>query len=319
MALALLSWLSLHSGVSFAEDVPGRLSELVDKESLSFERLEASGVSYFEGRLVVVDDTLNAFFVFDATGRMLARLDSSRLPTEQAKFEDIAFDAASGSFLAVGSHSGWDASRLDQWSVLYELRLRDAGTIDESSVHRLPLAPAFEKLGLWKPRGMKIEGLAVDDQGETVYVGLREPTDRARVYAVSLESLRRGDPTATLAVEFDAGFAAESEEKTPFCVSALEWDKRHGGLLITTSTEHEPSHRFLGNRLWFASPGKDPVMLMDRFDIGMKAEGVALGAGRLFIVYDNDQDDTAIPSRLRIVPLDVALAKLDVASIIATP
>ena len=35
----------------------------------------------------------------------------------------------------------------------------------------------------------------------------------------------------------------------------------------------------------------------------MKAEGLAVGGGELYISYDNDQDDTGSPSRLRVLPL----------------
>ncbi len=82
------------------------------------------------------------------------------------------------------------------------------------------------------------------------------------------------------------------------------------GLLINTSTEDDETHEFLGNRLWFATPNEEPTLLVDRYDAGMKAEGLALGAGQLFIVYDNDQDDTSIPSRLRVIPVDVVLQGL---------
>jgi hypothetical protein len=74
------------------------------------------------------------------------------------------------------------------------------------------------------------------------------------------------------------------------------------GLLIVTSTE-DARHRFLGNRLWFASDRREVGMVLDTFDAGMKAEGLAVGEGKLFISYDNDQDDTGIPSRLRVLPL----------------
>ena len=99
-------------------------------------------------------------------------------------------------------------------------------------------------------------------------------------------------------------------------MSALTWEPLHGGLLIATSTEEEGSHRFLGNRLWFAPVTGDgilseAILLWDRFDVGMKAEGLAIGAGKLFIVYDNDQDDTDIPSRLRVIPVAAIRHKIE--------
>jgi len=308
----------LLSAPVLADDFPGEVYELG-----AFERFEASGVSYFAGRLAVVDDTLNSLFLFDARGRSLETLDAEHLPSQRAKFEDVAFHLESKTFFAVGSHEGWTEEALRQLSVLLEFRLADISAIDEDSVRRLPLWEGFDKLGLWKPKGMKVEGLAVDASGETLYVGLREPADRARVYSVSLASLRRGEPELSLVLEFDAG----SADETAYCISALTWEPTHEGLLIATSTEEEASHRFLGNRLWFAplsSPDgregsdADVVLLWDRFDVGMKAEGLALGAGKLFIVYDNDQDDTGIPSRLRVVPLDAILRKIDPSSPFAT-
>ncbi len=299
----------------FGNDVPGTIVELG-----SFERLEASGVSYAAGRLAVVDDTLNSVFLFDAGGRFLGNLDSERLPTARAKFEDLAFHRDTETYFAVGSHEGWTDESLRQLSVLLEFRFDSLDSIEHASVRQLPLWEGFDELGLWKPKGMKIEGLAVDDSGQTLFVGLRQPSDLARVYSVSLASLRGGEPKVTLLLEFDAGDA----EDTPYCISAMTWEPVLGGLLIATSTEQEPSHRFLGNRLWFAAvdaavvpiragggAAGQAVLVWDRFDEGMKAEGLALGAGKLFIVYDNDQDDTRIPSRLRVVPMEAVFETLD--------
>ncbi len=314
----LLLCCCLLSASVLADDFPGEIYDLG-----AFERFEASGVSYVAGRLAVVDDTFNSLFLFDARGGSLETLDSEQLPSHQAKFEDVAFHPKSKTFFVVGSHEGWTEEALRQLSVLFEFRLVKIAAIEQDSVRRLPLWKGFDKLGLWKPQGMKIEGLAVDASGETLYVGLREPADRARVYAVSLVSLHRGEPEVSLLLEFDAG----SAEETPYCISALTWEPTNGGLLIATSTEEEPSHRFLGNRLWFApvsplrgdvSSDTDVVLLWDRFDVGMKAEGLALGAGKLFIVYDNDQDDTDIPSRLRVAPVDAIRAKIDRPSPFAT-
>lgn len=291
-----------------SDDFPGEVFELGE-----FQRFEASGVSYVAGRLAVVDDTLNSLFLFDTRGGALQSLDSPRLPVNRAKFEDVAFHHESQTLFAVGSHEGWTDEDLRNLSVLVEFRLKHIAaiaSIDDTSVRILPLWKGFDELGLWKPKAMKIEGLAVDDAGETLYVGLREPTDRARVYAVSLASLRAGEPDLSLRLEFDAGLAGD----TPYCISALTWDSERGGLLIATSTEEEASHGFLGNRLWFAPSGSrvpgDVILVWDGFDAGMKAEGLALGAGKLFVVYDNDQDDTEIPSRLRVIPLDAIRGKI---------
>lgn len=286
-----------------ANDFPGEIYELG-----AFERFEASGVAYFAGRLAIVDDTVNSLFLFDARGGLLARLDSEAFPRARAKYEDIAFHPPSKTFFVVGSHEGWTEDALRELSVLVEFRLADISTVARGSVRRLPLSDGFAALGLWKPKRMKIEGLAIDDAGKTLYVGLREPSDHARVYAATVSSLRSGMSDVSLELEFDAGVI----EETPYCISAMTWDPVSEGLLIVTSTEEEVSHRFLGNRLWFVSANAGDAhgleqnvrLLWDRFDAGMKAEGVTLGAGKLFIVYDNDQDDTEIPSRIRVVPLD---------------
>jgi hypothetical protein len=280
------------------------LHVLVDESGRPFERLEASGVSYVQGRLAVVDDTVNSLFVFDTKGKLVERLDSDRFPGSQAKFEDISFTpfpsgSSGGTLFVVGSPSGLDGPMLERHSVLLEFQLRELAAIESASVRPLPLYRAFERLGLWRVEGMKIEGLAVGDGGEALYVGLRQPVDRARVYRITLDSLRRDEAVSPeLVVEFDAGI----ERDTPYCVSALVWDESRGGLLIATSTENESTHRFHGNRLWFAEPFGEPLLLLDRFDEGLKAEGLALGAGELFVVYDNDQDDTGLESRLRVIP-----------------
>ncbi|HSF16389.1 MAG TPA: hypothetical protein VLK65_12655 [Vicinamibacteria bacterium] len=289
-------------------DAPGELMELTGLDQKPFARLEASGVAYHAGRLVVVDDTENDIFVFDTSGRLVSRIHSAQFPEVQAKFEDIAYDEKSGSYLAVGSHSGFGPEDLDRQSLLVEFRIRRLGAIDEKSIRTLPLREPFVHLGMWKPRAMKIEGLAVDARRQTLFVGLREPVDRARIYRSRLDYLRSGEPRLELALEFDAG----SVESTPYCVSGLVWDSHASGLLIATSTEDDSTHEFLGNRLWYWTPGEEPVLLLDRFDVGRKAEGLALGAGRLFVIYDNDQDDTGIGSALRVIPTGALVARSEI-------
>jgi hypothetical protein len=151
---------------------------------------------------------------------------------------------------------------------------------------------------------MKIEGLALDAVRSDLYVGLREPTDRARIYRVSLPEMEEGartgmPPVPELEVAFDAG----SVEGTPFCISALVWIPARRGLLIATSTEDDTTHRFAGNRLWFYSRDGDVRLVRDTFDDGLKAEGLTVGDGYIYISYDNDQDDTEIPSQMRVVPI----------------
>ena len=70
----------LFSAPVLADDFPGEVYELG-----AFERFEASGVSYFSGRLAVVDDTFNSLFLFDARGDWIETLDSEHLPSQRAK------------------------------------------------------------------------------------------------------------------------------------------------------------------------------------------------------------------------------------------
>jgi hypothetical protein len=287
---------------------PNNLLELVDEEGRSMPRFEASGLAYFKDRLLVVDDTLNWIFVFSRDGRLLQRMEPARFPELRAKFEDLAFDPSTGDFFAVGSHEGWDQAVLENLSVLLRFRVveqKGTLTVDESSVERLPLYQSFERLGLWKPNGMKIEGLAYDTEKDHLYVGLRKPRDRARVYRVKVESLIRAKtsgnaPHPEEIVSFDPGRVGG----TPFHISALLWLPKSKGLLIATSTEDDETHQFLGNRIWHFSKSEGLSLVRDTFDDGMKAEGLALGDGHLYICYDNDQDDTGIPSRIRIIPFE---------------
>ena len=288
--------------------IGGFLLELRDADRQRIPRLEASGIAYFQGRLVVVDDILTSLFVFDRLGILSQTVTLGGFPAEGAKFEDLAFDEVSQSFFAVGSHSGWEQDRLQATSVLLRFRLREGGGGLEPYANRIetfPLYKSFEQLGLWRPKGMKIEGLAFDPLSSELYVGLREPTDRARVYRLSLSELEdaaRGGPPAELelAVSFDAGMI----DDTPFCISSLLWVPERHGLLIGTSTEDETTHLFLGNRLWFYSTTGRVELLQDRFDRGKKTEGLAAGGDYLYISYDNDQDDTELPSYLRTLPMN---------------
>ena len=313
-----LGWVAAPCLLSFAlaasEPRLGKLLELVDSGGRRLPRLEASGIVYFQDKLIVADDTINNLFVFDREGKLSYDIESDRFPREKAKFEDLTFDASTGSFFVVGSHQGWDHESLESLSVLIRFKLKKVDqrlSVDEASVASLPLYQSFDQIGLWKPEAMKIEGLAYDSAKEHLYVGLREPVDRARVYQVDVGSLARvgQDVEPPLPIEmlsFDAG----SVDGTPFCISALLWLPTHRGLLIATSTEDDTEHRFLGNRLWFYTEGRPVTLVHDTFDRGMKAEGLAVGEGQLVIAYDNDQDDTDIPSRIRLIPLQPLLEGL---------
>ena len=293
---------------SLPRTIDGFLLELRDADHQRIPRLEASGIAYFRDRLIVVDDLLSSLFIFDRFGILSQTVTLRGFPTEGAKFEDLAFDEPSQSFFAVGSHSGWEQDRLEATSVLLRFRLEQGAggllTVPEH-IETLPLYRSFERLGLWRPKGMKIEGLAFDPKEEELYVGLREPTDRARIYRVSLPELReaaKGGPEAELelALSFDAGM----NDETPFCVSSLLWIPERDGLLIGTSTEDETTHLFLGNRLWFYSAGDRVELLQDTFDRGKKTEGLAADGNYLYISYDNDQDDTGLPSYVRTLRMD---------------
>jgi len=100
---------------------------------------------------------------------------------------------------------------------------------------------------------MKIEGLAVDPSDKYLFVGLREPVDRARVYAFPLEALRRGDPSLRpdVWVEFDAGFV----ENTPYCISALLWEPTLQGLLVLLHITAHPDDEH-GGMLTLSSRGQ---------------------------------------------------------------
>lgn len=285
---------------------PGVMMELRDRNGQRFERLEASGIAFYRGKLLVVDDIVNSLFVFHREGTLAQIVNLDGLPPSGAKFEDLAVNE-SGGFFAVGSHSGTDREFFEATSVLVRFGLSEGSQglrIDKRGVEELPLGKSFETLGLWRPGGMKIEGLALDPVSSDLYVGLREPNDRARIYRVSIAEVEAGvvagmTPVPELEVAFDAG----SVDGTPFCVSALLWIPDRQGLLIATSTENEETHRFAGNRLWFYSRNDGVRLVLDTFDVGLKAEGLALGEGNVFISYDNDQDDTEIPSQMRVVPL----------------
>ena len=77
--------------------------------------------------------------------------------------------------------------------------------------------------------------------------------------------------------------------------------------MIATSTEDDAEHRFLGNRLWFFTEGRPVTLIQDTFDRGRKAEGLTVGQDQLVISYDNDQDDTGIPSQVRLMSLQSLL------------
>jgi hypothetical protein len=200
-------------------------------------------------------------------GKLSGTVALSGFPPEGSKFEDLAIDPATHSFFAVGSHSGWDREVLEATSVLLRFRLGEGSEgleLHQDRIEAFPLYKSFEKLGLWRPMGMKIEGLAVDPKSAELYVGLREPIDRARIYGISLPGLEQAarggtPPDLGLEVSFDAGRV----EETPFSISALLWIPHRRGLLIATSTEDDTTHSFLGNRLWFYSREGQVELIQD--------------------------------------------------------
>jgi hypothetical protein len=208
---------------------------------------------------------------------------------------------------------------------LLRFRLKDGDppAIDDASVIRWDISRSLEAvlhsagLSTQDVAKRKIEGLAIRESkqadGSTrreLVVGLREPSDKVRAFAVDITSTPSPDTELELKPVFS--FEAEPREGVTAQLTSLEHVSALGGFLVVTATEDE-GNTFHGNTLWFVPDGQtSQARKVATFEVAMKAEGLAvLGvdqagartAVNLLITYDNDPHATKIPSRFQTATL----------------
>jgi hypothetical protein len=290
--------------------------------------LEASGVEPIgDGKFVLVaHDKHEALFVAEAaTGKIVGEpISCAAFPTGLQfgpKWEGMARDDR-GNFYVIGSHAGKTEEEKVQKSYLLRFRLKTDGptpTIDAKSVTRWKCSGSLaESLGKdvsdpLERAKLKVEGLTIRRRGDRteLVVGLREPTDRVRVFSAELteSAAPESDLTFKPLFRFDAG----KREGVPLVLTSMEYVPSWKGFFVVTSTE-DLTNVFHGNVLWFLSDdaikaGDSQPVRVAEFEPAMKCEGLAELPGstsekvRLVLTYDNDALRTKIPSRIQTVVL----------------
>jgi len=296
--------------------------------------IEASGVEPIgDGhRILVAHDKHPALFVVDvATGRLVGEaLTSPRFPAASKlggpKWEGMARDAQ-GNYYIIGAHVGKTDEERASKSVLMRFRLKDSDqpAIDDASVVRWDIARSLESslnaqgLALKDVARRKIEGLALRDSNRAgaatrreLVIGLREPSDKVRAFAVDISSGPSPDAELQFNVKPVFTFEAEPREGVTSQLTAMEHVPALGGFLVVTASE-DATNAFHGNTLWFVADGETArARKVATFEVAMKAEGLAVlavekdgprTAVKLLIAYDNDPHATKIPSRFQTATL----------------
>jgi hypothetical protein len=291
------------------ESMEDRQSEQIDKqkpnhkisESATPGPVEASGVAEFDDHLFIVNDKDNYLYVVNpqAPGSPTTKVEVPGFPKERAKFEDIAFHAASGYFYVVGAHyTGAPAyQKLFRFKIQREGETWKPDRAEELSISG-DVLPLLSKT-------TSIEGIAVAGKADapSIFIGIRG--DRAGQFVIVPFSLRNLE----LVLE-------------PLCIlSFIPEDSSAGiayhlaGLMALTDTEllvlaasEAEDNSFHGNRVYtFDVHKRAQIAVTQEFATAQKAEGItAWGSDesdrRIAIVFDNDGEKTRQPSRLLIVP-----------------
>ncbi len=207
--------------------------------------------------------------------------------------------------------------------IRFRLNDGDSLTIDDASITTWHVARSLQTV--LKSEGLtpdevdrrKVEGLTIRERtiasGEIqreLFIGLREPKDKVRVYSADISAGPSPDSELELKPAF--AFGAEPREGQASELTSLEYVAALGGFLVVTASE-DPQNAFHGNILWFVAD-RDPghALKVATFEVAMKAEGLAiLGSEKtgdrtvvkLLITYDNDAHTTHMPSRIQTASL----------------
>jgi hypothetical protein len=293
--------------------------------------IEASGVEPIgDGhRLLVAHDKDPSLYIVEtATGRILgAPIDSPHFPKKNdagPKWEGMASDSE-GNFYLIGAHNGKTVEERATKSVLIRFRLSDGDSpaIDDASIttwhvaRGLEAALKSEGLSPEEVAARKVEGLTVrenkDRDGRAhreLFVGLREPKDKVRVFMTEIST--PPSPDADLELKLAFAFPAEPREGQASELTSLEYVPELSGFLVVTASE-DKANAFHGNTLWFVADGQtSQARRVATFEVAMKAEGLAIlgcqkdgprTAVKLLFTYDNDAHTTHIPSRMQTATL----------------
>ena len=194
-----------------------------------------------------------------------------------------------GTYYLIGAHTGKTDEERATKNVLIRFRLKDGDppAIDDASITSWHLARSLE--AALKTEGLsaeqvakrKVEGLTIRERKaeggparRELLIGLREPTDKVRVFSADITAAP--SPDAELELKPAFAFAAEPREGVPSELTSLEYVPALEGFLVVTASEDE-ANAFHGNILWFVPDGETSrARKVATFEVAMKAEGLAI-------------------------------------------
>ncbi|MEW6284308.1 MAG: hypothetical protein AB1758_37180 [Candidatus Eremiobacterota bacterium] len=277
--------------------------------------LKPTGVVWYgPDQLLVCDERFNDFHIFDLQGRRFKLLEYPRnLPiacySALTPLDDKVYLAAGSHYhdknnvryvnaravihRAAVSYESLDPSTGEtNWSP--DRALRTTGNFGESPRHQLYL-----------------QGLAIDPKQKRVFFGVSRPlTDQGTIliYEGKLDPFLARDKDFELKeLKTDLKPALDPATGTPYHLADLTYVPGEG-LLILLASQAPGGKSFGSSQLWMLRGGfAPPKLILKDIAPGNRGAGVAVRKekDRLYtvaITFDNDPEETQIPSRLLILP-----------------
>ena len=171
--------------------------------------------------------------------------------------------------------------------IRFRLNDGDSPAIDDASITTWNIARGLEAalnsegLSAAEVATRKIEGLTIRESKDAdgrahreLFIGLREPKDKVRVFMTDIST--PPSPDADLELKLAFAFAAEPREGQASELTSLEYVPALGGFLVVTASE-DKANAFHGNTLWFVADGEtSQAKRVATFEVAMKAEGLAI-------------------------------------------
>lgn len=279
-------------------------------EGMLMEFRPSGAVWLDENRLFVVDNRFNAFGVFDTQGNRIRYIEH---PQNLALAEYSAVAPLDDKTLFVtGSHyhEKNNTRYLYPRSVMHRLDLMgETVTASSADTNYSPdrALRATEYYGSSPKAQMQIQGLAIDQKHNRMWIGLSQPLAEdgtILIYQAPLdEFLERKETLEFERVKTEIKPEIEPACGTQFHLSDLVYVPDKGLVLLLTADADE-GRRFCSNQIWFMKGGFGPAKLVGKeIAPGNRCTGIALWPTdkwnfRVALVADNNPEETRIPSRL---------------------
>lgn len=266
-------------------------------------------------RVMVCDRRFNDFHIFDLTGRRYKFLSYPIRSIPIAQFACLT-PLDETSFLTAGSHHheknhvryvsarsvvfriGLEGEELARWCGEVNLEpdraLRATGNFGESP--RTPL---------------ELQGLAVDTKNKRIFFGCSQPMSSQEsilVYEGKLDKFLARDKGFELKeLKTDLKPETDPTTNTPYFLADMQYIPGEGLLLLLGSQSYD-KRTFGASQLWMLRGGfPPPKLVMKDIAPGNRAAGLAVRHIKernydVAITFDNDPEETRIPSRLLVLP-----------------